>query len=325
MRFHCGISFSWRTIKKFLIPFLLGILGVLGFNYIYENKDNLPFKWLTFTTPVYAIENYNTRYDFYYSNIDGFVNFDLDNNHTKLNDLVNTLKNNSNITRDYSIFVSENQNTLYFYVYDINSNYTFNIYGTSSNVLKYYFTSNSNYWGYSITLNNINDIYNNSIYLNFISCITGSSCSTLSNFSSSHSIFTSSTSITNTSNNQLYFNPSVDYIYYYSSKDIIINNTYSYDNPNFFYKSLYSNNESIEVGSKFPSYYDYLESLQPTPQPTPTPDTTEHKPLFNKIYWFDDNSTSLGVLSSIYILLFLYCITMVCFKFLTYIKNTRWK
>ena len=64
MRFHCGISFSWRTIKKFLFPFLIGVLGVLGFNYIFENKDNLPFKWLTFTTPVYAAENYDTNYDY---------------------------------------------------------------------------------------------------------------------------------------------------------------------------------------------------------------------------------------------------------------------
>lgn len=50
----------------------------------------------------------------------------------------------------------------------------------------------------------------------------------------------------------------------------------------------------------------------------------DHKPLFNKIYWFDDNSTEIGILSSIYILLFLYCITMVLFKIATLLKNKRW-
>ena len=38
MRFHCGVSFSWRSIKKFLIPFLLGILAFFGFNFLQDNK-----------------------------------------------------------------------------------------------------------------------------------------------------------------------------------------------------------------------------------------------------------------------------------------------
>lgn len=53
-------------------------------------------------------------------------------------------------------------------------------------------------------------------------------------------------------------------------------------------------------------------------------DEVEHKPLHDKIYWFDDNTSEIGVLSSIYILLFLYCLTMIIFRILTYIKNTRW-
>lgn len=50
MRFHCGFSFSWRTIKKFLLPILIGLLGILGFNFIYDNKVPLGF------IPVYAEE-----------------------------------------------------------------------------------------------------------------------------------------------------------------------------------------------------------------------------------------------------------------------------
>lgn len=47
MRFHAGISFSWRTIKKFLIPFLLGVLAFFGFNFINDNKDNLPLGFIS--------------------------------------------------------------------------------------------------------------------------------------------------------------------------------------------------------------------------------------------------------------------------------------
>lgn len=324
MRFHCGISFSWRTIKKFLFPFLIGVLGVLGFNYIFENKDNLPFKWLTFTTPVYASENYDTKYDFSYSGLDRYTNFSLDNNSVKLVDLVSTLKANNNIVRDYLVVIGENQSVLYFYVFDNLSNYTFNVYGTSSNVLKYYFTSDNSSWGYSISLNNISDIYQNSSYLNFISCITGGTCNTLSNFSGSHQIFTSSTSINNNSSNVLYFNPSSDYILYYSSKYLTIDNSYGVDNFGFIYKSLYMNNQSFNVGSSFPTYYDYISSVQPNPDDPDEP-ILVHKGFFNKVYWFDDNSTSLGVLSNIYELLFFYCISVLLIKALSFIKNSGGK
>lgn len=50
----------------------------------------------------------------------------------------------------------------------------------------------------------------------------------------------------------------------------------------------------------------------------------EHKPLFNKIYYFDDNTTKIGLLSNIYILLFLYCFSMIILRIITIIKNIRW-
>ena len=136
MRFHCGVSFSWKTIKKFLIPFILGILAILGFNFIYD-KESLPLGFIQ----VNALEE--DRFD------------DLNNN------------------------------------------------GIDDEV-----EDNYNYWSSVLNLDNSTDI--------------------------------------------------------------------------------------------------------------------DHKPLFNKIYWFDDNTTELGVLSSIYEVLFIYCITMILFRFLTFIKNTRW-
>ena len=130
MRFHCGISFSWRSIKKFLIPILLGLLAFFGFNFIYDNKSNIPLGFIQ----AYAFEN-ETEY--------------------------------------------------------------------------------------------IPDEIEDSYY-----------------------------------------------------------------------------------------YYSYLMAQEQ--------ENITHKPIHDKIYWFDDNTTTYGVLSSIYILLFLYCICMVVLRILTIIKNTRW-
>ena len=53
MRFHVGMSFSWRTIKKYLIPILLGVLAYFGFNFIYDNTSIPPLGIIN----VYASEN----------------------------------------------------------------------------------------------------------------------------------------------------------------------------------------------------------------------------------------------------------------------------
>lgn len=134
MRFHCGISFSWRTIKKFLIPIIIGLVAFFGFNFIYD-KESLPL---------------------------GFINV------------------------------------------------------------------------YALEEEHFDDLNNNGI-------------------------------------------------------DDEVEDNY------FYWSNILSNENEVS-----------------------------HKPLFNKIYWFDDNTTELGVLSSIYILLFLYCFTMIIFRCLTFIKNTRW-
>ena len=54
MRFHFGVSLNWRTIKKFLIPIILGLIAFFGFNFIFDNKDSLPLGSLL---KVYALES----------------------------------------------------------------------------------------------------------------------------------------------------------------------------------------------------------------------------------------------------------------------------
>lgn len=95
----------------------------------------------------------------------------------------------------------------------------------------------------------------------------------------------------------------------------------------FFGFNFINDSKTIPLGY-IPVYAEEVEEI--TEQDIPDEvnyysyELTEHKPLHNKIYWFDDNSTELGVLSSIYILLFLYCLTMIIFRILTFIRNTRW-
>lgn len=52
-------------------------------------------------------------------------------------------------------------------------------------------------------------------------------------------------------------------------------------------------------------------------------ESIEHSDIFNHIYWFDDNSSSEGLLSNIYILLFLYCTSMSILKCLAYVKGVK--
>lgn len=321
MRFHCGISFSWRTIKKFLFPILIGLLGFFGFNFIKENHKELVMQ-------VSALENYYSRFDIDYSTITPYVEKNVDTSGHKLIDIVNNLKSNTSIIRDYTIFVSTNSSNnlayLHFLAYDNSSNYTFNFYGFNDNTFRSVITWDAYRWGYSIAVSGLSDIFSNSSYLNFVSCISGNSCDTLNSFGGEKILFYSDSTINNNSNNNLSYRNSTFFIFY-STKDLIINNTYLTNNQSMFYKSIYVNGNSVEVGSKFPTYYDLYLAPEPEPEPEPEPDPEiNHKPLHDKIYWFDDNTTEIGILSSIYICLFLYCITMLILRILSIVNNKRW-
>lgn len=59
MRFHFGVSLSWRVIKKYLLYILLGLFGIFGFSLIYENKNNIPFHLLTYKEALYEVSSEN--------------------------------------------------------------------------------------------------------------------------------------------------------------------------------------------------------------------------------------------------------------------------
>ena len=89
MRFHCGISFSWRTIKKFLFPILIGVLAYFGFDFF-----GIGF------IKVNALENYQTWYDFNYIDLSSYENYVIDNNNVKFKDFVNSIKSRNDIVKE---------------------------------------------------------------------------------------------------------------------------------------------------------------------------------------------------------------------------------
>ena len=63
MRFHFGVSFRWKTIKKILIPILLGLLSYFGFNgFLGVIKVNALANYDTTTTLEYG-DFYETNFD----------------------------------------------------------------------------------------------------------------------------------------------------------------------------------------------------------------------------------------------------------------------
>lgn len=84
----------------------------------------------------------------------------------------------------------------------------------------------------------------------------------------------------------------------------------------------YNDISSSDIPDEVQDNYNYWSSI--LSNDSYIAEEVNHKPIYDKIYWFDDNSSEIGVLSSIYILLFIYCFTMIIFKILELINKKRW-
>lgn len=337
MKFHMGVSFSWRTIKKFIIPILLGALAYFGFSGIFDNF-NIPLGFIK----VNALENYDTNYYIDFPDRH-FFDLPIDNNNVTFTEFVQHLTTIEseyyNIIVSPSVELTATNNYLYgFIIFTIPKSYSFlnfSFFGQST-YFSYRCISISSLYSYNFNLYNDNpvDIYNYSVYQNLMDCLTNNSCKGRQNYYNSNFTyggFNLTTSNDTNSNVYLYstkpnFNSS-SYLFpnfiYYSSVPIVYDNTYNTSNNSYFYKTLVFNNNKVEVGDYIPTYYDYLQSLPPE-EDYPSEEETIHKKLFNKIFWFDDSNTEKGILSSLYILLFFYCLSMILFKIATLLKNKRW-
>ena len=339
MRFHMGVSFSWRSIKKIIFPILLGILAYFGFNFLGLG-----------IIQVNALENYNTSYSLTYSELE-VLDTKVDDTYTynQFFDYVNNLESQyynliigvnfyHNNDSDYNVGL------IRFQLMPVSvSSYPVAIYGKNTYPQGFYLRPFGNqsprYYDIQIYNNSITDILQNTTYVKFLNCYQNNSCSgsTGSVFDNQYNFAHFSSYNFSNDNSYIgtfpYFNSSFldgttnNYALLYSTKvPLYYSNTFDTSNNSILYKKIFINDKELEIGDYVPTYKDFLDSLDsPSDDPTDDPtDDSEHKAIFNKIYWFDDNTTELGVLSNIYILLFLYCITMIFFKIATLLKNKRW-
>ena len=329
MRFHVGFSFRLKHLKKLLIPILIGLATYFGISF---------FGFLQ----VNAMVNLDTSYNLTYSELE-VLDTKIDDNLT-YNDFFNHLNSLESSVNKLIILVSFYSSNDSLKVYQIRlysvpiatASIPFTIYGNSSYPKGFYFSTSSSYrfrfYTFDLSSNTYTDILESSIYSNFYTCYTTSTCN-----SSNGNVFVSSyiygdCGTTNFLNDDSY-NCSIPYytsslsdknfIFYSSGVPLYYTETSSNSDTNLFYKSVYINDTKLSDGDYIMTYKEYLDSIDTPPDEPPNEDT-EHKGLFSKIYWFDDNSTSYGVLTSIYELLFLYCLTMILFRILTFLKNKRW-
>lgn len=333
MRFHMGVSFNLRKLKKFIIPFLIGLASYFGLGLISCVKVNAIVQ-----------EDYYYYLDFptgtLYSQLDTTY-FGSDTLRDVILDLQSLNLNNT----DYSIFFQTTANSnnsisrIIIYAFPKTINYTFNIYSNSSFKNIYFLFNGSSVANQNRTFT-ISSYYNpnesflsSNYYTTMKSCFDSlTSCPTSSptesNYSGLLSLTRSATFVTSTSNNTIYSGDSssnvyapYNLIYYYSTHDVTFVNPGS--NANYYYRDVIFNNNLLENNSIFPTY---VELVSPDSPDNPTnDDVVELKGLSKYVYWFFKPESRNDLLSNLYTIMFLYVVGYFTIKFLTIVHNTKWR
>lgn len=244
MRFHFGISFRLRNLKKFIFPFLIGLLSYFGFSY---------FNLLS----VFALDNFDSYYDYTYEELDFSSMTIRDTNIQDIIDSFNLTNDNYYLVPVYS--KNNNINFLYFYLIDkSNIDITFSIDITnysSTYEVDYSFInlSGNNYYSFLQTNSSLNQ-YNNFIN-NINNCINNNSCSSLSKFTNSNRIsaFYFNGTINNNDNYSIVNNNQYTIIY---NSSIPIN----YYSNSSFNKSLKIGDNLYSLNSIIPTYINYFNN-----------------------------------------------------------------
>lgn len=297
-------------MRKFIIVVLIMLLFITNIQY------------------THASVNLNTSYNITYRDLaldSTYISGDL-----SFKDFFDTLISYTSEIYNLNIFVdlnSSNQITNIYAVLSPIAENTRNIFINTAPVREFRFVQVNNF-SYVRRFNLSSSNFSN--YLTFqnkiLTCMNGGECSqdnTSYNYNSSNYL-TGVSDIDNISVNINYPNysgsDSTNNVRIYSSVDYI----YQESSDSYYYtKNVYINDSLIEVGDSVPSYYDIFYSSSPEPEPEPEPDpepTPDDDSIFNHIYWFYDNSDVYGVLTNVYILLFLYCISNLLLKFFEKIK-----
>lgn len=300
MRFHVGFSFRLKNLVKFIIPILIGIGAYFGLPVLFG-----------FIPKANALVNLNTSYDF-------TINEDLSSSLTDTyNTIIEDLKDNQN---GYTFAINYKGTETYIYSFPKLSFTSVYVYKEYSYVG---FHINNETFFY-LHFDNSTDIINTTEYQQYLTCYTTgdfNNCFSISNNdiyfgNGSASPFVIAIGLGNDDN----FSATLDQYYYYiESPQYYYIDSNNSSNSDVFYKSLYINGELIEEGDPFPTYYSlFIGSDEPIP---PEP---EESTIVDSIYWFTDNITEYDILVNIYILLFLYCISMIVLKLLMIVKGVKW-
>lgn len=306
MRFHFGISFRWNTIKKFLFPFLIGLLAYFGFSSgIFENL-HLPFLTLT---KVHAYSNYDTSYtiepfdwDTYLSSvncggeilkdvIDDFID-NYDNTYFEAfiySDYSQDLTDGNYGSRFYIYLIpkNHNRNALYWYG-DDSHNFGFNYEFTSTYNLNssavYYYLNTSGCSANSPTITNTttwNDLLNAMNTGNGNYDLVYNSISLIDRYN--YNIWDLPKWASSLKKiNSLNFNNTDSFtienviLPYYSSEPLYFNTNVS--SSGYYLKNLIINGNTYTYGDEIPTYVNL-----PSPTP-PEPTFIEYKDYLGTIY-----------------------------------------
>ena len=296
MRFHFGLSFSLKKLKKFIFPILIGILS-------YFFGGNL-FGCLNVYATSY--DNYDTTYNITLPELD-FSTFNIDSSHT-FQEFLDTMVELGNNSTNYDLIIGVNSypnfNDLSAFSFSLKifpkglvSENGYNLfYGENMSYPYFNFLYNYNLiygWNSSyfvgLTFSSFpfgNDFTLNSTFINIKNCLEGNSCSL--NFTSSRHLpvqyielahnkplFNNNSSYDiDLSNSSTYYHSSSPFLIsgqmvYYSSFPLIFNNNSSYSDTRYnnFFKSLIINSQTYSPGDRIPTYcelYELCSASSPT-------------------------------------------------------------
>jgi len=272
MRFHMGISFSWRTIKKYLFYIIFALLAFFGFSFVYDNKDNMP---LGSVLKVLADSNLTTTYNLSMQDYDSQLRSVSCGDNGTMYDVVNNFIDNYDDTY-YNLTIGQpfyNGSYIVFYLTSKTYNYDILRYeGLSSGnkIMMIYPYSSSSIRRPRFTMNSTicSNYQENSEYQRFYTLYTtdtyiSSNTSQYFNYNnySSPSYDGDTYQVLDTTlNNNSSFDTNI--WFYYSTIDYKLN---SWGSSGLYGKSLYitDNDTLYNMNDYVPSYYDLHHSSIP--------------------------------------------------------------
>lgn len=331
MRFHFGVSFRWSSIKRFILPFLIGAIAYFGLPYlgltiVHANSTTTYYK---FSVPDEDLSNRQLYSDVTYQDV---IDFIVANRSTAQYNATIFVPSSSytSAAANFYIFLYPKNTTISAYFFILGNNFRSRvIYGSSGNYLFQVKTgTTTNASTFNLAYSNMKDCYLTANCSN--TSITGGIPAlwyTPSNLPINEENIYGTDYINPVDDNTNYDINSMQIqmyrgYFYYSTEDVILTNS---NDSNFNSKYIIVNNNSINIGEPIKTTFDIFNP-QPEPEPEPEPEEPSdiNVPFSKYVFWFGDNDSEIEVLQNIYCLLVFYFSFIVFMKILNTIKYTRW-